>query len=54
MNIIKDKQIVWEVPAGTQEVTVEIFNADNSFKAAYTISNYITMLPGEKLRVTAK
>jgi len=54
MNILKDKQIIWEIPAGTKEVKVEIYNEDNSFNSEYTISNYITMLPGQKLRVTAR
>lgn len=50
----KPRSIVWEVPPGTQDIIVEVYNADNSYSTYYTITNYISLEPGQKLKVIAK
>lgn len=54
MNVIKDHVIVWEVPADMKTILVELFNPDNSFANSFTITNYITVKPGQKVRITSK
>lgn len=53
-RIYHARQLIWEVPRDARSVVVEIFNADNSFENSYTITNYITIKGGQKIRITAK
>lgn len=53
-HILTHPQIIWQVPSETRDITVEIFDENNKYVTAYTITNYITAKPGYKLRVTAK
>ena len=48
------RSIVWEVPPATNDVVVEIYNADNSYNTQYTITNYITLRSGQKIKVIAR
>lgn len=53
-HVLTHPQIIWQVPSETRDITVEIFDENNKYVTAYTITNYITAKPGYKLRVTAK
>jgi hypothetical protein len=46
--------VVWEVPAKTRSVIVEVFDEKNKYVTYYTVSSYTTIKPGYKLRVTAR
>ena len=46
--------VVWEVPARTRSVIVEVFDEKNNYVTYYTVSSYTTIKPGYKLRVTAR
>lgn len=48
------RSLVWEVPPETNDVVVEIYNADNSYETQYTITNYISLRPGQKIKVIAR
>lgn len=54
MNVIKDNVVVWEVPADMKEIVVDIFNADRSYVNGFSITRYITVQPGQLIRVTSK
>ena len=51
---ISSDEVVWQVPDGTQGVKVTIYNADKSWQAEYTITNYITIEPGQFVKVEAQ
>jgi hypothetical protein len=48
------RSIVWEVPPGTSAVVVELYNSDNSYNNSYTITDFISLHSGQKLKVIAK
>jgi hypothetical protein len=56
-QVAKDRggrSLVWEIPPDTKDVVVEIYNADNSYDTQYTITNYITLRSGQKIKVIAR
>jgi hypothetical protein len=46
--------ISWTVPDKTTDVSVSIYDSNGAFKKSYTITNYISILPKQRLVVTAK
>ncbi len=48
------KTVIWQIPENTHDVQVTVYNKDNSWSATYTITNYISLSSGQKLKVEAK
>lgn len=51
-DIIKSEII--ELPKEFQSLTVEIYNEDNSYNTAYTISDYLSIPGGSKLKLIVR
>lgn len=44
----------WTVPSGIKTIHAEIYDADGHFITSYTLSDYLTLKAGQKLRVVAR
>lgn len=51
---IEAKSIKWRVPVDTKQVVVQVCESNGRLINEYTISNFITLHPGQILRVLAK
>lgn len=54
MNAIKDGVVVWEVPADMKSILIELFDADKNFLKGMSITDYVTVKPGQLIRITSK
>ena len=51
---IESKSVKWRVPEDTTSVIVQVCESNGRLINEYTISNFITLRPGQILRVLAK
>lgn len=48
------KKVKWVVPPGTSKVKVHVYDSKGQRVNSYTISNYITLRPGQTLEVESE
>jgi hypothetical protein len=53
-SVITGDDITYRVPSDMRSLKVELYERNGRFKKAYTLTNWISINPGDKVRIISK